>query len=109
MKNPKLAALAAGVALAAVLAGCSTTYNPPPQEHVAVVTPPVVAISPQANPPTFHSTIGMTPTDTAGVLHLQSFAGDVCVQDRNGNAAISHCVCQQTNCNCQSTDISCKP
>lgn len=109
MRNLKLAGLA-GIALAA-LAGCSTTYNPP-EDRVAVVSPPVVAV-PAAQQPaptgqTFQTQIGMTPLESQGIVRLQSFAGDVCMSDRNGeNGQMSHCVCQQTNCSCQTTGNSC--
>ncbi|MGE5465805.1 MAG: hypothetical protein ACM3Y9_00095 [Ignavibacteria bacterium] len=107
MRNFNLAFAGLATAAGLVLAGCAA---PPPEERVAVVTPPVVAVAPPgAQSQSFHTTIGMTPTDTQGVMHLQSFAGDVCVQDANGRPAVSHCVCQETNCNCQSTGASCTP
>jgi hypothetical protein len=112
MRNLKLASLGAGIALAAgLLAGCSTTYNPPP-ERVAVVAPPPAAPAAQtAAAPggqTFQTTIGMTPLESQGIVRLQSFAGDVCMSDRDGNnGMISHCVCQQNNCSCQTTGNAC--
>jgi hypothetical protein len=110
MRNTKLAGLVAGIALAAGLAACSTTYNPP-EEHVAVVTPPPAQVVPQqaaASGQTFQTQIGMTPLESQGIVHLQSFAGDVCMSDRNGdNGQVSHCVCQQNNCSCQTTGATC--
>lgn len=106
MRNLKSASLTAGIALAVgLLAGCSTTYNPP-AERVAVVTPPPAQAAPSAQ--TFQSTIGMTPLESQGIVRLQSFAGDVCMSDRDGNnGMLSHCVCQQSNCSCQATGNSC--
>ncbi|HEX8988131.1 MAG TPA: hypothetical protein VF816_09220 [Rhodocyclaceae bacterium] len=108
MRYQKLATASAGLALAAaLLAGCSSS---PPEEKVAVVTPPVVAVPTPAPQPSSHMTIGMLPTDTPGVMRLQSFAGDVCIQDNNrGTTEMSHCICQQTTCNCQSTGTACTP
>lgn len=101
MKTPKFAA-AAGIALAIVLlSGCSSR-----EEKVAVVTPTVVAVPVTAPQP---PRIAMMPTDRPGVMRLQSFAGDVCLQASSGTAAVSHCVCDQTICTCQATGVSCKP
>lgn len=119
MRYTNLASLAAGIALAAgLLAGCSSS---PPQDRVVAVTPPVVAVTPppppnatvagsNANAQTFQAQIGMTPLEAQGIMHLQSFAGDVCIADRDGaNGELSHCICQQTNCNCQTTGNACNP
>ncbi|MDD5248908.1 MAG: hypothetical protein PHY45_07980 [Rhodocyclaceae bacterium] len=104
MKIPPLAVAATGAALVlGLLSGCASR-----EEKVAVVTPPVVTI-PAATTQSSRMSIGLMPTDTPGVLHLQSFAGDVCLQDSNGKAAVSHCVCEQTNCNCETTGATCNP
>jgi hypothetical protein len=109
MTHLNLAHLGAGIALAAgLLAGCSSA---PPEDRVAVVTPAVVTVpAAPAAATRAQTTIGMLPTDTPGIMRLQSFAGDVCIQDENrGTTQLSHCVCQQTTCNCQATGSTCTP
>ena len=102
VKLPTLATVAAGIALAAgLLSGCASR-----EEKVAIVTPPVVTV-PAAVQQSPRMSIGLMPTGTPGVLQLQSFAGDVCLQDSSGKAAVSHCVCEKTNCNCQATGTIC--
>lgn len=119
MRKP-IATIAAGVALAVgLLSGCASSQ--PEDRVVAVAPPPPVIITPAPNTAantggsnaatgqTFQSTLGMTPLESQGVIHLQSFAGDVCISDNSGNGQLSHCTCQQNNCNCRTTGDSCNP
>lgn len=113
MRHTKLLGGAAALAAGLALYGCGSA---PPENPVVAVAPPVVvtpaattASNANTNVQTFQTTLGMTPLESQGVMTLQSFAGDVCVADRNGNGSVSHCICQQTNCNCQSTSTSCNP
>ncbi len=107
------ATLAAAFAIAIALGGCASSQ--PEDRVVAVAPPPPVIITPpaatagSANAQTFQSTLGMTPQESQGVIHLQSFAGDVCISDNSGNNQLSHCTCQQNNCNCQTTGETCNP